>query len=123
MTSISLNKDTESIYQKIVTSFGDAPFEKGHLFIARAGNDELEIYVKNDAGVKLPIGRKGTGVQQILIILAYLASSNATILGIEEMEINLSPHSQMEIYQTIIDLISAKNVPFYIDEHRFILID
>lgn len=105
--SLSLNPYTENIYQKIVRDFSSPPFNKGNVSLARVGQDEIEIFIEDDEGVKLPIGRKGTGVQQILILLAYIAQSESAILGIEEIEINLSPQTQRAIFATIQELIKS----------------
>lgn len=51
-------------------------------------------FVEAKDGLKLPIGRRGTGVQQILTVLAYINRANSPFVGIEELEMNLSPHSE-----------------------------
>lgn len=103
--SINLDRDKETIYQDIVKQFNSQPFQKGRLSIARVKENNLEIFVEDQLGHKLPIGSKGTGVQQILIILAYLAQSKAFFVGIEEIEVNLSPQTQKSIFDTIINLV------------------
>lgn len=108
--SINLDRDKESIYQDVVKQFNSQPFQKGRLSIARVKENDLEIFVEDQFGHKLPIGSKGTGVQQILIILAYLAQSKAFFVGIEEIEVNLSPQTQKSIFDTIIKLIQLPQV-------------
>lgn len=102
--SISLERDKERVYQDIIEQFNSPPFEKGRLSIARLQENVLEVFVEDKDNHKLPIGRKGTGVQQILIVLAYLAQSKAPFVGIEEIEINLSPQTQKSIFDMIIRL-------------------
>lgn len=107
--SISLDRDKEKTYQEIIRQFNAPPFGKGRLSIARIKGNYLEIFVEDPYGYKLPIGSKGSGVQQILIILAYLAQSKALFVGIEEIEVNLSPQTQKSIFDTIARLIKLPN--------------
>jgi len=103
--SINLDRDKEKTYQDIIQQFSSPPFKKGRLSLARIKGNHLEIFVEDQNGHKLPIGSKGTGVQQVLIILAYLAQSKSRFVGIEELEVNLSPQAQKSIFDTIINLI------------------
>jgi len=102
----SLNRDTEQIFRRISGQFADEPFSHGRLSLARVG-ENLEVFVERKDGFKLPLGRKGTGVQQLLMILAYVAVSKAPIAGIEELEINLSPPSQTAIFNDLMRIIEA----------------
>lgn len=107
--STSLDRNAQQIYHEITKKFGQDPFNKGFLSLARVGNNELEILVEDKYGHRLPIERKGTGVQQILIILAYIEHSKASFFGIEELEINLSPQSQKAIFNTLRELVETNN--------------
>ncbi len=107
--TLSLNKDTESIYHEILKGFNERPFELGKISIARIGVNKLEIYVQDEFGHKVPVGRKGTGIQQILVILAYITQSKAAIIGIEELEVNLSPQTQKSIFHTLKQLINTSS--------------
>ncbi len=101
----SIDREGEKLFLKICSRFNSKPFEHGRISIARTHDDKIEVFVEDKHGLKLPVGRKGTGVQQILIILSYIEKSNSPFVGIEEIEINLSPQSQHEIFQTLYDLI------------------
>lgn len=102
----SLNRDTEQIFRRISDQFAAEPFSHGRLSLARVG-ENLEVFVERKDGFKLPLARKGTGVQQLLMILAYVAVSKAPIVGIEELEINLSPQSQTAIFNDLLRIIEA----------------
>jgi len=102
----SLNRDTEGNFRRISDEFAAEPFSHGRLSLARVG-ENLEVFVERKDGFKLPLGRKGTGVQQLLMILAYVAVSKAPIVGIEELEINLSPQSQTAIFNDLLRIIQA----------------
>jgi len=56
----------------------------------------IELLLDNESE-RLPISSFGTGVNQILYILTRLYFSNARIILIEELELNLSPDTQREL--------------------------
>jgi predicted ATP-dependent endonuclease of OLD family len=60
--------------------------------------EEIDIMVK-DAAVRLPIGRLGSGYQQMLYIIASLVLNKGKMLGVEELEINLSPTAQKMVFE------------------------
>lgn len=101
----SIDREGEELFLKICSRYNSKPFEHGRISIARTQDDNIEVFVEDKHGLKLPVGRKGTGMQQILIILSYIEKSNSPFVGIEEIEINLSPQSQHEIFQTLYDLV------------------
>jgi len=51
--------------------------------------------------VRLPIGRLGSGYQQILYTIASLVLNKKKMLGIEELEINLSPRMQTVLFEKL----------------------
>ena len=90
----SLDKSTEYVFREIRARFSSEPFQGGYLTLARVGQGALEIVIEDSRGVRLPIGRKGTGMQQVLLVLAFVENArNARFLGIEELETNLSPRA------------------------------
>lgn len=101
----SLDRGKENVFKTIGDGFSAEPFQYGRLTIARQGTNEIEILIENSE-LKLPIGRKGSGVQQILMILGHIAESRASIIGIEEIEINLSPASQQDVFETLSQLVN-----------------
>jgi len=56
--------------------------------------DRVGLVVKDAAGRELIVDRLGNGVQQILLLIANLVDSKARMIGIEEVETNLSPALQ-----------------------------
>jgi hypothetical protein len=106
-----LDRGREHIFRQIQERFASEPFAHGRISLARIGQDELELFVEGNQGLKLPIGRKGTGVQQILIILSYVIASKAPIVGIEELEVNLSPTAQKLIFTVLHQLVNTVNGP------------
>lgn len=109
----SLDRNKEATFRQITDQFNAAPFSYGRISIARVRDEEIEAYVEvsDKTGFKLPVGRKGSGVQQILMILAYMAQSSSSLVGVEELEINLSPKSQSSIFNSLLKLVNSQASP------------
>lgn len=97
----------EKTIRDITSQFNSDPFNHGNISLVRVGKNELEVFVEKN-GLKLPIGRRGSGVQQILMILAYITKANCPFVGIEEIEINLSPATQKLLVTSLIELINSE---------------
>jgi hypothetical protein len=106
----SLNRDDQKLFQTISERFAGQPFGHGRISLARVG-DHIEVFVEGNDGLKLPIGRKGSGIQQLLMILSYVALYSSPIVGIEELEINLSPKSQSFLFDNLKALVEAPDSP------------
>lgn len=104
----SHNQNKEQLVREIVRQFNSEPFNNGNISMVRVGKNEIEAYVEAD-GLKLPIGRRGSGVQQILTILAYVVRANSPFVGIEELEINLSPHTQKVLVTDLLKLLNSRS--------------
>jgi len=72
------------------------PLSVGDIGFSRFGQN-IELMLRNKKG-RFPLASYGTGVQQILYILAKLFFTNAPIVLIEEIELNLSPTAQRELF-------------------------
>jgi energy-coupling factor transporter ATP-binding protein EcfA2 len=108
---MSMNRENERTFRDILGVFENAPFSHGRVTLARTDPDLIDIFVEEINRSKLPIGRKGSGIQQILMILSFVSMSQARFLGIEEPEINLSPKSQMAIFDNLFKLVQAADAP------------
>lgn len=75
---------------------------------ARKG-EEFDVFLKSNFE-RLPLNSFGTGIMQILLILAMIYETNAKIILIEELELNLSPKTQQELLQILGNLISSKKI-------------
>lgn len=96
-TLIESRGETYRAFQRIQTWFQEKPFGYGTIRpIVEAGSTALLI--KDNSGRELILERLGTGTQQILILLSQIASSKAKIIGIEELELNLSPNMQFQTF-------------------------
>lgn len=73
-------------------------------------NGEIDLIMKNKVGNRLPITSYGTGIQQIFYILTKIFSSNAKILLVEELELNLSPQYQMVLLRNFLNMIKEHRI-------------
>jgi AAA15 family ATPase/GTPase len=99
MFQLSLSKADYKTYEEIRDMFAKEPFSIGEVSFSQDG-DEIDIMVK-DAAVRLPIGRLGSGYQQMLYIIASLVLNKGKMLGVEELEINLSPTAQKMVFEKL----------------------
>jgi len=68
--------------------------------------DKVDIVVRDESNRELLIERLGTGVQKILLLLSGLSSMKSTMIGIEELELNLSPRLQSVTLSMLRELVS-----------------
>jgi AAA15 family ATPase/GTPase len=97
--NLSLSRSGHQIFEQIKTMFISDPFSVGDIGFSTDGN-ELEVMVQ-DKKVRLPISRLGSGYQQILYIIANIAFNKGKMMGIEELEINLSPAAQKMVFEKL----------------------
>ena len=69
-------------------------------------SDNLDLLLHNGSE-RLPISSFGTGVSQIFFILAKIFNTRSKIILIEELELNLSPKTQRELFKILRKLIDA----------------
>lgn len=96
---LSLKRSSHAAFEEIKTMFASDPFSFGDIGFSKEG-DEIEIMV-SETNVRLPISRLGSGHQQILYIIANLVLNKNKMLGIEELEINLSPAAQKMVFEKL----------------------
>jgi AAA15 family ATPase/GTPase len=96
---LDLNRYDHEAFEEIKTMFESKPFSYGEIGFSKE-KDDIEIMVK-EKNVRLPISRLGSGHQQILYIIANLVLNKKKMMGIEELEINLSPTVQKEVFEKL----------------------
>lgn len=108
--NLSMNNERHSEYVGILKDIakfapsGDAEFKasetnspfKNFKFDFYRAVGEIHLMLTNDRNERLPLQNFGTGIQQILFILAKIAEKKPKIVLIEELELNLSPKYQAE---------------------------
>ena len=90
---ISLSRDGYQTFKRIKNWLANPPFEVGEISFVME-NDRLELMVEDDIDYRIKAENKGSGIQQILVLLGFIAESNAAIIGVEEPELNLSFKNQ-----------------------------
>lgn len=101
----SLSRSGFQTFDTVRCWFNDPPFSYGDISFMQEGTD-LEIMVDND-GLRVPIGAKGSGVQQVLVLLAFVASQRPQVIAIEEPELNLSYANQDHVVNKLRDLVET----------------
>lgn len=96
---LDLSRSGHAAFEEIKAMFAKNPFSIGEIGFSKE-RDEIEIMVQ-EPKVRLPIGRLGSGHQQFLYIIANLVLNKRKMLGIEELEINLSPTAQKMIFEKL----------------------
>ncbi len=96
---LSLTRAGHVAFEEIKAMFGKPPFLIGEIGFGKESG-QIEIMVQ-EPKVRLPIGRLGSGYQQILYIIANLILNKGKMLGIEELEINLSPMLQKVLFEKL----------------------
>lgn len=96
---LALSRSGHPTFEKIKSMFATAPFIIGQIGFSKERGD-IEIMVQ-EPKVRLPIERLGSGHQQILYIIANLVLNKGKMLGIEELEINLSPTAQKVLFEKL----------------------
>lgn len=84
------------------------PLSTGDVGFGRFGQN-IDLMLRNAKG-RFPLSSYGTGVQQILYLLAKLFFTPACIVLIEEIELNLSPTAQRELFINFQRLLAAKRL-------------
>ncbi len=87
----------------------NSPFSNFNPEFAILENDTIEIMFRRGRD-RFPLSSFGTGIQQLLYILTALYTSNARIILIEELELNLSPRYQRELFNILRSLIDDNRI-------------
>ncbi len=100
----SLSRDGFEIFKAVRKQLSNEPFGYGEISFINDGRN-IDIMVDDGLGFRMPIAQKGTGVQQILVLLGYIATSQAYVIGIEEPELNLSFKSQDDLINSLLRVV------------------
>jgi len=84
------------------------PLSTGDVGFGRFGQS-IDLMLRNAKG-RFPLSSYGTGVQQIFYLLAKLFFTPARIVLIEEIELNLSPTAQRELFINLKRLLATKQL-------------
>ena len=107
----SLSRSGFKTFQSVREQLNKDPFGYGDISFVK-DDQSIDIMVDDGCGYRMPIASKGTGVQQILVLLGYMSATRARVICIEEPELNLSFKSQDDLITTLLGLLqsAASNV-------------
>ena len=91
-------------FEEINEVFSNPPFSYGTISFSKEAGGKLQLMIK-EGDFRLPIKHLGSGVLQSLYIITAIICSQSKIVGIEELEQNLSPKKQYEILKKIQSMI------------------
>ena len=101
---MSMSRVGYETFKRVEKWFASKPFGLGEISFLAEGN-RLELMVEDGCGYRMRIDQKGSGIQQMLVLLGYIAESNAAIVGVEEPELNLSFRNQDQIVNILRHLV------------------
>ena len=103
---MSLSRDGYETFKRVKNWFASEPFSLGEIsFVAE--NGRLELMVEDECGYRMSVDQKGSGIQQVLVLLGYIAESKAAIVAVEEPELNLSFKNQDLIVNILRELVDS----------------
>ena len=94
------NKKWETICQQIKELFG-VQLDEPNYISERA---EIEMNYRDRSGISLDLSSSGRGLQQTLLLLAYIVSHPGSVLLLDEPDAHLEILRQRQIYQTLTEL-------------------
>ncbi len=108
LSHLTIKNDGNKLLKDNLRSY---PFEKADIGFTKF-EEQLEVMFKNPINGRFPISDYGTGVQQILYLMAKLFETKSSILLIEELELNLSPKYQLDVITFLKNIVtSSASIP------------
>ena len=86
---LSLSRDGYQTFKRVKKYLASKFFGIGEISFLME-NKRLELMVEDECDYRMRVDNKGSGIQQILVLLGFIAESNAAIIAVEEPELNLS---------------------------------
>ena len=94
------NKKWETICQQIEDLFGIELDEPDYIL----ERGEIEMSYRDRSGISLDLSSSGRGLQQTLLLLAYIVSHPGSVLLLDEPDAHLEILRQRQIYQMLTEL-------------------
>ena len=105
---MSLSRDRYQTFKRVKNWLSSNTFKIGEISFAME-DDRLELMVEDDCEYRMRVDHKGSGIQQIIVLLGFIAESNAAIIAVEEPELNLSFSNQDLIVNILRELVDDPN--------------
>ena len=117
----SNNNKWETLTKRIKDLFGvelDQPE-----YIAERGEIAMSYREQGDRGVRLDISSSGRGLQQTLLLLAYLYANQGAVLMVDEPGAHLEILRQRQTYQLLVDAARENGNQIIVASHSAVLLD
>jgi len=111
--------DWDALQNHITKLFGITLFPP----VYSGGRGEITMSYKEKSGVTLDLSSSGRGLQQTLLLLAYLYSNPSTILLLDEPDAHLEVLRQRQIYQLLTDVAAKKKSQLIAASHSEIVLN
>ena len=94
------------LFTRVMQRFGDMLGEGTFqaLFNRASGRATLAFQTPQ---ARIPVDLLGSGIQQVVSIVALLLMNRATLIGIEEPELNLRFDAQLQLREILVDIVSG----------------
>ena len=84
---------------------------------------EIAMHYKDRSGTPLDLSSSGRGLQQTLLLLAYIAAHPGSVLLLDEPDAHLEILRQRQIYQTLTDLARKHNSQIVAASHSEVILN
>ena len=84
---------------------------------------EIEMSYRDRSGISLDFSSSGRGLQQTLLLLAYIAAHPGSVLLLDEPDAHLEILRQRQIYQTLTDLARKHNSQIVAASHSEVILN
>ncbi len=109
----------ETIFQQIRELFGvelDEP-----IYIVERG--EIEMSYRDKSGISFDLSSSGRGLQQTLLLLAYIVAHPGSVLLLDEPDAHLEILRQRQIYQTLTELATQHDSQIIAASHSEVILN
>ena len=113
------NKKWKTICQQIEDLFG-VELDEPNYIVERG---EIEMSYQDKSGISLDLSSSGRGLQQTLLLLAYIVAHPGSVLLLDEPDAHLEILRQRQIYQTLTQLAKEHDSQIIIASHSEVILN
>lgn len=84
---------------------------------------EIEMSYRNKSGISFDLSSSGRGLQQTLLLLAYIVAHPGSVLLLDEPDAHLEILRQRQIYQTLIELAAQHDSQIIAASHSEVILN
>lgn len=113
------NEKWETICQQIKDLFG-VQLDKPNYILERG---EIEMSYRDRSGISLDLSSSGRGLQQTLLLLAYIAAHPGSVILLDEPDAHLEILRQRQIYQMLTEFASEHDSQIIAASHSEVILN